>query len=255
MANPPQLPFVWELSLDGVVSHAVGAIHVSIHDYQDQCRQLLKDKNALLVEYNFRDKPPNLQKIMSHTLDAYFSSISPLDQTFLAETIMGESLQVVGRRNPLWASMRLFRKAGAHFDQKGIDSVFLDIASEQGIPALSLETRETQEEYLLKMFEKTPSYLQWLITIERTTPGASLDFYRNFVGAYFSGDETKVWEFTAKSPSFDKKIHTQRNQAMAQNSFPMLSKPSLLTVGAAHVVGEHSMLDFYKEQGVAVTRI
>ncbi|HLC71283.1 MAG TPA: hypothetical protein VJI32_04695 [Candidatus Nanoarchaeia archaeon] len=54
MANPPKLPFVWELSLDGVVSHAVGTIHSSPYDVKQECADLLSGKSHLLVEYDIR---------------------------------------------------------------------------------------------------------------------------------------------------------------------------------------------------------
>lgn len=107
----------------------------------------------------------------------------------------------------------------------------------------------------IDMFERFPAYLHWLVAQELHHEGGAREVYSKAATIFFSGDEELVWTSALESPTFDKEAHIVRNKMMVQRSLNELQRPSLLAIGSVHFLGDHSMLDFYKEQGVAVTRI
>src|SRR3989338_3084368 len=247
-----QLPFVWELSLDGVVSHAVGAMHSSPYDFRQQCKELLYGKSALMVEYDIKRESPDLQRVNAPTLNQYLQGFSPADQQFLADVVLEKSLGEMSGKHPIWFMVEMYKKSGVKFNKQGIDLVFLDGASEKNIPAVSLETWETQETYFLAMLNKTPEFLRWIVEKERSESGAAVDFYCRVADTFFSGDENGAWSCTLESPTFDTEVHFKRNHIMAEKSLQYLAHPSLIAVGAAHLIGEHSIFHFYQEKGVTI---
>lgn len=144
-----------------------------------------------------------------------------------------------------------------------LDSYLYEIALRKGKTVGGIETIEESSEFFntLTADEKT----RWLnLTLDdfKKNNGSELDI---FIQSYLTGDEDELLESSIEEHIEDKELEdkiekillTDRNKNMANRIARKVKagESSFFAFGAAHFLGEESVVALLKEQGLKVTRI
>ncbi len=180
-----------------------------------------------------------------------------------AAAAVGIPFQVLVRQKPWFAAMSLavaaLQRSG--FDSRwGIDAHFLARASAEGRPVMELETMEEQ----LRLFDELS------LEVQRAMLRQSLyelehsgEFFGAMLDAWQRGDAAALetllkagFEDTAAGREMYEVFLTRRNVRMAQKIERLLAarRTYFVIVGAAHLLGEESILDLLARRGYRADR-
>jgi uncharacterized protein YbaP (TraB family) len=148
-------------------------------------------------------------------------------------------------------------RALGYQDQYGVDVYFMNRAKASGLPTVGLESLEDQVKVLSESDGSTDDEVltDVLDTLEKTP-----SLIKVLAGAWREGDmatiEKKVAEEFADMPEDYDRLIAQRNKHWLPELEKMLDtgRNCFIVVGAAHLVGNASVLKLLRQAGYTVTR-
>lgn len=254
--NTPQreLPFVWEILFEGVLSHAVGTSHIVPDVYEESAKQVMYGKEKLLLELDpFNSFPEHaLRKIRNFKMDPLLQKLTMPEREEYAGHL-GLSLDELYDMHPLSLTSRQFSRLGIT-NQTALDVTLLKAAIASDIPVHCVDTVENQMNLLERMLDGYHEQVLHFLKAARKTPQDPLKPMRNFIDAYLEGDEVKLLSNLEDHwPDF--KDIEGRDKMMADKSEEHLQVPCVIGLGLAHFIVRGSILDEYKKKGIVVKRV
>jgi hypothetical protein len=151
----------------------------------------------------------------------------------------------------------LISRTLGYYDQYGVDVYFMNHAKASGLPIVGLETLEDQVKVLSENDGLTDdeALSDVLDTLQKTP-----SLIKVLAGAWRDGDmatiEKKVAEEFADMPEDYDRLIAQRNKHWLPELEKMLNtgRNCFIVVGAAHLVGDASVLKLLRQAGYTVTR-
>lgn len=140
----------------------------------------------------------------------------------------------------------------------GVDHHFLERCLEDGKKRVALETPEFQID-LLTSFSKDEGEALVKTTLEEFE--TMKDFFTDLVEAWRCGDTEELDKFLneakQESPAVMKRFLTDRNARWAPKIKALAEgeKPTLVVVGAGHLVGKESVIDLLQADGLKVVQV
>lgn len=174
---------------------------------------------------------------------------------------LGINIQVLDQMEPWMAAMTFqlvaWHRAGM-VPEHGVDAHFFGRAREDGKPVGALESVRFQ----MELFDAMPHEEQVALLRQslEDMPRAA-DEMRQIVGAWRSGDaaalDAIVSRSMGRSPALYARMLTNRNTAWVPQIEQMLAGRDdvLVVVGAAHLVGEHSVVAMLGRRGYTVEQM
>lgn len=240
-----KLPFVWELNNHGVISYAIGTMHVMKNQYAEECERYLSHAPQLLLERTFDDSKKDPQLI-----DIPFSDIVAAAKT------LDIDINTFMKIPPELQLGYLF--VGKNYRQyAGVDLTLSKKAA--GLPRYSLETPEERREAASYM--NIPGKIKQFIDADQKNPGDGKKLFAAFkfgfdimMDLYEQASLPKMELFMLarkdwQTPELRANMK-KRNRTMVARAMPHLEKPSVFAVGCAHFLLEESVLEHFERQGI-----
>jgi len=137
---------------------------------------------------------------------------------------------------------------------KGLDVTLMQLA--QAKPRHSLETLEEQLGVIETIKDLTPEqHAQALRKLIESSGSADND--KALSDAYKNGDAERLLDcldMTAIGQVKEQFMYS-RNRQMAARALKHLGKPSIIATGTYHLIGEKSVLEYLRKEGVKIERI
>lgn len=263
-------PALWVVRDDDTTLYLFGTVHLLPADADWRSARVdaaLAGSDRLWLEIDLADdRSMGFRKLMAlgtspdRTLR---ERLGPADHARLAAVAVGAGVDVAALETlrPWFASVNLMVKAvkAAGYHAEGPDQIFAAEASEAGKPTHGLETAAEQ----IAMFAGlSPEAETELLrgTIEDLEKGtAELD---RMVGHWLAGDVAALSADTQDKlreagPEVYDALLTRRNKAWAERLAAEMADPgtAFVAVGAAHLIGDHSLLRYLEEKGFVAERV
>ncbi len=234
-----KLPYVWELDKDGVISYAIGTIHVALNEYEDDVTEKLRGKKRLLPEINHHE----MSKYHHEFIHALFKPFAPEEKNMIVE-MLGISLDELRALPPGLFHSYLYDPAAPE-EFPSVDYVLRTKAEQNNLEIISLETPQEKLQNL-----HARNFLEKILAPARKNPdlfGCLPLFLRQSMSR-----EMERYQRGELRP-----VHSDlaRNRRMAERSLSYLDQPSVVGIGASHFLAEPSLLSLYQEKGIKVKRI
>lgn len=272
LAEPRQAaPAFWKVEGKHNTLWLLGSVHVLTKDHYPMAEKVetaFAESPVLIVEADVLNTDPvAMQQALMRTgsLPAgqnlqSFLGAAKFERASELATKQGYNLALMQSMRPWLVSMMIamneFAKLGYTPDQ-GVDIYFLSRAGDEK-SVVSLETVEQQLQIFADMQPQVEKD-QLLHTLEQL--GAFETYLKNMMTAWESGNlgalESVLIEEFAEYPDLYQALVVKRNQNWVQTLKPILENSKqdhFMTVGALHLVGEHSLIDMLRKQGYEVTQ-
>ncbi len=266
--------FLWRLTSGEATVYLLGSVHFGtdrMYPLPPVIDAAFAKADALVVEVNTAALDPVATARLVASLGNYQDgsslreALSDLDWQKLREAAaaVGIPFEMLVRQKPWFAAMTLavaaLQKSG--FDSRwGIDSHFLARASAEGRPVMELETLEEQ----LRLFDDLSFEVQRallrqsLYELEHSGEffGAMLDAWQRGDAAALQALLKAGFEDTAAGREMYEVFLTRRNVRMAEKIERLLAqrRTYFVIVGAAHLLGEKSILSLLTRRGYRADR-
>jgi uncharacterized protein YbaP (TraB family) len=270
IAQAPSRHFLWSVRhADGPPTYLLGSIHVLTPDYYPLPPAFEKAFAAskVLIEEVDLDELTDPLKMMPLIGKAMLTDGRTLDQIVSAETYKqvaaraqkaGVPMMALQRMKPWMAALTLIapalREAGFNPDL-GVDRYFFDKAKKAGLERRGLETVA----YQLDRFDQMPLKTQEeMLKAILGDVDAQLGNVKAITAAWSKGDtatiEAELLGAFIESRELYQLLLVDRNRNwVAPVEACLLQKTScFVVVGAAHLVGPHSLVALLKEKGYRV---
>jgi uncharacterized protein len=271
--NSTVTPLIWEVRSEGNVVYLLGSIHLGRSDMYPVGPVVEKAYRASKVVALEAD-PTDQQAIVAAIMDTFYEPPESLQNnlpgpllTRLSRVLerLGIPLEQAQTMKPFMVAMTLasleYAKAG--FDPSlGVDMHYARRAKQDGKPLVELESFGGQIALMNSMSDRLQeSLLQ--ATLESIENGEIPALVDAMINAWKSGDgkqlQSAVSAEERKLPAalaqeFHRKFMSDRNLAMARKIESMLEGPDahFVAIGAAHLLGEDSILQILSANGFRV---
>jgi uncharacterized protein YbaP (TraB family) len=262
-------PFLYELSYDGARGYLIGTMHVGRSSYwglTPEIHTALDNSEALYLEISYQDQA-------DANLDSMIFELFPLDENFDLRKDLGEDYwQVLRQKIPILdenslktshpiaiamtMDLLMYFKQGLALGY-GVDFLLSQEAYKRGIEIKSLELPESQIHALGLLYEDPVLSLKEALDRAPT----SEDEVKQMIRAFERGDEIEMLKLVStmedQGEEYWQAMLIDRNIVQANGILEALQneeKP-FAAVGAAHLVGEGSVIELLTELGVNVRRI
>lgn len=265
--------FMWDYSRPPSRVFLVGSMHVmkpSIHPLPAQFEGAFAASDRVVVEVNtLAVSPQQMQGLLrAHALlpaGQTVSALLPPDTLRALEaylTTQGVSLGAVAQMKPALVATQLAvgrLTALGYFSQFGLDQYYMARADTR--PILELERVEDQ---MALLTSPSMDVQVDMLDITLAQMNEIEAMVADMVVAWLAGDEAALRElFDEQSPpteayrAFNRRLLDDRNVGMADKIQGYLATPGtyFVLVGAAHLAGEHSIVDVLRQRGVVGKRI
>lgn len=265
----------WKASAPGGTVYLMGSIHFGtpeMYPLSPAVTQAFTQSTALVVEADVLAVDP--QQLAAIVADkAMYQDGSTLQGTLppalwrrLTEVSagMGMPAQLLERQKPWFASMTLtalaLRQNGFN-EELGVDHHFLKLASQQRKRVIELESVKQQ----LDLFD-TFSHQDQVRMLEQTLDdiGRGPEFLRELLTAWKGGDATRLDNLLNEEYRTDRAAQrmyriliVDRNALMAGKIADLLRQGGayFVVVGAAHLVGEESIVNLLRREGYRLEKL
>jgi len=254
------LPFVWELNYEGARSLAVGTIHLTTYDYTEDIKKKTDGIENLLVEHDLSKIPQKvLQEISSITIGDELNKLSAEEQQIFAE-ILNVPLEKLKESQMAMLDVYMIRLR----EPKVITSVDMSLmmqAELKKIKVQSLETLDEQREYGHGRKGLLTGKIRRMLELEKAQPGFVKEWYPkifDFYDAGAAGELITYLEIIQDKPNLQYQIEASRirNEKIADRSLEHLKKPSVVAIGAYHLLKEpNSVISFWQKKGIETKRV
>lgn len=261
--------FLWKVETENSTIHILGSVHVGnaeLYPLSDTVLNAWEESDALVVEVNINDVTQEMmqQKVMEYailtdgtTLQDYmteedlenlseiFSSLGlPLENFMMMKPYMIDTL--------LATFSMMYTGYTAEY---GIDQHFINKAIAFDIPILDLETLDDQLVALSSgSVEEQVERLLYTIEHFDELDDDTIEMVKNIRNGNVEAIEEIINESIEENPSskeYMEIILNQRNINWMDRVTELMAddKDYFIVVGAAHLVGEGSLIDLLEEQG------
>jgi uncharacterized protein YbaP (TraB family) len=261
--------FVWKATKGSGVVYLVGSVHVLSKDYYPLAPALdtaYKDSTLLVEEVDMGEmtSPDAQMQLLSHGM---LPAGQRLDQVVTPETrlLVNKAVEDTGvpsvalqLMKPWMAALTLdaleWQKAGFDPDL-GLDKHFYDIAMKDRKPVQGLETLSYQMSIFDDMTLEQQDHLLSETLKELHTEQAMLN---EAARAWKQGDAATLERITLEDlksdPLMYQRLLLDRNRAWLPKIEALFTRPrpTLVIVGAAHVVGPDGLLQMLKAAGYSI---
>lgn len=264
-------PAMWKMSNEDSTVYLIGTIHLlkeSTPWYTDSLKDLTQNADSLTLELDPDEtESANMmalvQKLGFYGPDESLSDHLPEDShtRLMAEfQKYGIPTQVVERMKPWMAGIQLTVVAAVQagfLPEYGVDMVLSGIAEEQGIKIRGLETAEEQ----LSLFANMSDEAQVAFIADGLDQIADLDgYFEKLKTLWLAGDTDglaiMLREGLENNDELAEALLYKRNRAWIAPLSALLDEPGthLVAVGAAHLVGDKSVVDLLQQDGFVIER-
>ncbi len=270
LAEAPSKHFLWAVRhADGPATYLVGSIHVLTPDYYplpDAFEKAFGTSKVLIEEVDL-DELTNPSIAMPLLSKALLTDGRTLDQIVSADTYQqvtararkaGLPMMALQRMKPWMAALTLIAPAlrDAGFNPElGVDRHFFDKAKKAGLERRGLETMA----YQLDRFDRMPLKMQEeMLKAILADVDSQLGNVKAIADAWAKGDtttiEAELLGAFVESRELYELLLVERNRSwVAPVEACLLQKtPCFVVVGAAHLVGPHSLVALLKQKGYQV---
>jgi len=282
---PGSTPLFYQVTDDdGDTVWLLGTIHVAkedmyplpsyIYDAYDNASALAVECDVLAFQTDFAAMT-DMMTAMTYAEGEYIYDHISEELYEEAKSILKEGnyyLPMFDRYNiSMWSSLidTIIVENLGYKSDIGIDMHFLNRAHDENKPIIEIESVEFQTE----MFNSFSPELQVLLlesSVESYHAPETSDMYNEMVEIWSTGDETRFEEFLATEDDgieteeelilyeeYNKKLALDRNVTMTDFAEDCLENGEdvFICVGAAHIVGDHAMVDLLRERGFTVELI
>ncbi len=269
-AQAPQKHFLWAVGAPGAPpTYLVGSLHVLTPQYYPLSPQLEQafSQSKVLIEEVDLDEMTNPSTIMPLLGKAMFMDGRTLDQVIAPDLYkqVVERAEKVGlpaialqRMKPWMAAVALTAPAlkTAGFDTDlGVDKYFFDKAKSAGMERRALETVAYQFDRLDQM---PPAIQEALLRSVHSDLDTQLSNVKLIADAWVRGDtsiiERLMLPALLESPELYERLLVERNRNWVQPVEACLTQRTscFVVVGAAHLVGPHSLVALLEKKGYRV---
>lgn len=264
-ATAEPLP-LWELQDDDSRVMLMGSVHflrASDYPLREGLNQAYEQADTITMELNLSaiDKPATQNAITAISIDPEGRQLRELvgkeaynEADSMAREI-GIPLMMFDQFEPWFAAVSIAqaRMLQLGFDQSwGIESVLTRKALAENKPLAGLETMEEQLGFLDRLNPET----QRVFLLQALDDAATVqDQVESMVGAWSSGDIAELEELLLESlqetPELYGALLIERNRNWVAPIQALLDTPGthLVVVGAAHLVGDNSVLELLEDAG------
>lgn len=242
-----KLPFVWQVSKDGIVSHLVGTHHYAPDVFGRDARKLVRGKDALLQEEQISEADFNYWSAVEYKdkLDAverHFYTGSDGNKKF-------PTLRNSRENNILEQKLKeLNKKFYGHKNIRAVDDTITAEAFRRDMPVLGLEL-PCESAILQSAYEKAPDMQDRKKDMELYLTG-DLERIKQY-------HEPQKAELESRMSIVERAVEAKRNERMFERSVPYLNiQPCVVSVGLAHAaIDEDSLVRRYSDAGFEVRRL
>ncbi len=234
-----KLPFVWELDKDGVISYAIGTIHVALNEFEEDVAEKIQGKKRLLPEINHHEMSPYHEEF----IQALFKPFTLNEKNTILD-MLGLSLDELRSLPPGLFHSYLYNPAAPE-EFPSVDYVLRRKAEQNDLEIISLETPQEKMQNL-----HTSNFLEKILAPARENP--DIFGYLPLLLRQSMSREMERYQRGELQPTHS---DLARNQRMAERSVEYLDQPSVVGVGASHFLAEPSLLSLYQEKGITVKRV
>lgn len=254
----------WTLNANGAEYYFFGSVHMGRDDFYplpDEIEQAFDKSTTLFVEIDISKASetemaskmmaqgmyPQGETVRNHIPEDLYRKLEEQHQQFLLMMPQAKPWLLA-----LMISMTEMMKKGMNPEQ-GIDLYFLKQADEENKQIAALEDIDTQFRILNSMSD---SLQVEMLRSTLENPESELEKFEELMDAWKSGDENKMLEIIenfykiGSSDEFLELLLYQRNKDMAEKLAELdpADGPFFVVVGAAHLVGEKSVIDYLKKE-------
>lgn len=269
-AQTKEKSLFWEISGNGLEesSYLYGTMHVQderVFDFKEGVLDALEASSAYVMELNMdsvnqmaimnlmwmRDDI-SLKTLLSKKQYAF------LDQYFTDS--LGQSIFLFNRMLPILTSQMVFTASMGSEKEEALDLYFAKLAKEQQKTVIGLEKMEEQIAALDGIPYKYQAQMLY-DAVKDKSEGVDDNTLDLLFDAYIAGDLELMLRLTNDENAKDKKVQelfeelmiTNRNKNMVERSIPIIKKgKTFIAVGAAHLGGEHGVIQLLRNQGYTV---
>ncbi len=269
-AQTKEKSLFWEISGNGLEesSYLYGTMHVQderVFDFKEGVLDALEASSAYVMELNMdsvnqmaimnlmwmRDDI-SLKTLLSKKQYAF------LDQYFTDS--LGQSIFLFNRMLPILTSQMVFTASMGSEKEEALDLYFAKLAKEQQKTVIGLEKMEEQIAALDGIPYKYQAQMLY-DAVKDKSEGVDDNTLDLLFDAYIAGDLELMLKLTNDENAKDKKVQelfeelmiTNRNKNMVERSIPIIKKgKTFIAVGAAHLGGEHGVIQLLRNQGYTV---
>lgn len=262
-------PLLWKIEQGDSTLYLLGTFHLlteDIHWLDDRITSALASADELVLEISEAETEPELVVKLVREKGMYRSA-GGLQKTLSAGTwqdlvrqaaTIGLPEQVLGQFRPWYAAIVLtiqYAQAQGFLPEYGVEAVLTARAKAAGTPILGLETAEEQ----LSMLAGHPDRIQILMLEDTLKQLEELPrILDEMTRVWVTGDEEGIEELIVGSaseiPELYEVLILQRNRNWIPLLAGRLQKPGVhfIAVGAAHLVGEDSVVALLRNEGYNV---
>jgi hypothetical protein len=266
-------PLIWEVRSAGNAVYLLGSIHLGRRDMYPMGPVVEKAYQASKIVALEAD-PTNQQAVMAAISSSLYQPPETLQKNLPASLMArlsgtleryGIPLEQAQMMKPFLVAITLasieYVKAG--FDPSlGVDMHLAGRAKQDGKPLVELESFEGQMALMNNMSGRLQENLLQ-VTLDSIDKGEIPALVDSMINAWKAGDGMKLQDAVsaeerklpaALAQEFHRKLMTDRNIAMAGKIETMLkgSDAHFIAIGAAHLLGQDSVLQMLSEKGYRV---
>ncbi len=263
-------PSLWKMELNGQQGYLFGSIHfgsADMYPLPDTVYKRLNDSDVLMLEADIR--PETQAELMPILQRAGFDPAKPLSRSVSPETYRRLEqysqehhlpLALMAAMKPWMASMTItvaqLQQLGYSADQ-GVEYHLINVATKQNMALAFLETAAYQIGLLSSMSIADQEYmLLGAMETKKESIQEMISSWQHgdieqFLKAYMAGVDLKF------ADRFNQLLLQDRNIGMAEgiaNSLKNGKRP-FVAVGAAHLVGQGSVVELLQKQHITVTPV
>ncbi|WP_417763697.1 TraB/GumN family protein [Shewanella sp.] len=257
-ANESISPVFYQVQYQGKTAWLLGSFHVGKADFYPLPQQIsaaYQQAEALVLEVDLRD--PNMPKLVQQygmqpqAIDSDTQAV--LDKYCIDQPVCQQLAPLSPWLQAMQLSVMRLSQHG-YSSEYGTETQLLKQLGQR--PLLALETSESQ----FAMLAGLPVAVQWSMVRDAiSAPDSDIDA---LVTAWQQGDAAALSQMTEAElreqggEQMLNQVLWQRNQVMADGILQYLKqakKPLFVAVGAAHLVGNHSVIKLLQDAGASST--
>lgn len=275
---------LWKVSGNGLErpSYLLGTHHfvqVSFFDSIPGFKSAMEDTGQTVGELLMSDQPAMQVRIQQEGLMpdsiTYSQLLSPDEYAILDEklkNLLPVGLDKLGKLRPgmltMFITARMFKKYDSGFDpmtHESIDAYVQRTAIESGKPVIGLETIDDQVYALLHAVPLKEHAEHLVCMMTHYDDEEEMKAMKIRLACYKTGDLSRMYDLTYNNPdnlcqTFSKvheNVFMETRTEKWANQLPriMKDKPSLIAVGALHLVGENGFIARLIRQGYTVEAV
>lgn len=267
---PEDAPPLWSLSDEDTTIYLFGTIHLmspEVDWFRGEIRELFNAADTLVVEVDQSELTGEEQRRLLQELaflpeNTELSDLIDEEQMTALTSLLasiGAPREAVERWKPWFAAITVtsvIAQQAGFAPRYGVDATLLRRASETGIEVLGLESPRQQITLFDTLSREEAVYFLQQAIEERAE---IVPMFQQMKSAWLQGDLQALGELLLESrrenPQFFDTVYTDRNRAWSRKIASLLEGETgtiLVAVGAGHLVGKRSVIDFLEAEGYEV---